>query len=941
MTISKILVGSTITTMAINLPKVLTDQPSFLFKSFTGYEHFQDPTLVKPTALTFPSRNGSIPYFDKFVPDKGKTLLGQAFTELSGINGHAQKFKNMGGLEMEVRTWPSTNPALGDVVEILYNGNWLPITLNPNPLPRGIHEVYFDEWFDTKLLSTVTGSLPSKNIPRLIWVNGINTVFSWTGGVTAINSITATNFLLPVGITWASLGFTTDAAGNAFVVVNQTLYQLSNPADLNTNSINVTSTAGAVAGDIATSQIETDTSPIPFDMCRNNKGYMFYGNWNQRDLYMSNAFNREFDYKIISTNALQDDLIVLPNALTSPYTGTIEETFHIVIDSTNPPPVTFSGSGANALVFNTSGYTQVGINNKYKVLVTIIPQTVQADTNWVQYDLSTVTTQFIQGETITGGTSGNTATVGIDDQTTGYIFTSLHTLPFTPGETITGGTSGSTAVVMSDTINPNSYRLVSYWVYKNDVLVGVGSQLTNPAGQPNVGPFAVTDGITFDVPINVIGNLTPLVAGFDNFLYYDGSLHDGDSWELNVVNQQGADTFSWQSNNGPITSNVLITGGLQNLQNGVQIQFNNLNGHSVGDYWDVLATPSVTRAFDNFYYAVPIRRPGEGYKFRLSSNFWTMDTQEENMYVNQSYGEWAYVSTILSSDLTTESVDLTPLKQAGALKVIFPYMTGHINDQLVFVTVDKRLQTLGREQFLEKPQSGYLSELVNLDFQESSFEGGSIKYLDKMLYVSSPKEGVTHAYNTYLKYWNPPKSFAEVGIMTIIGNTLACHSQTRNQSYTMFTSTSGDDGQSYTVEMRTAMYDVGDRWDNKSSSMSMTEGYIEGNPQLIHTAYLGVEGCGGILSHPIEPIVCAKPDFAPFGQGSFGTHPFGSDVGISGSYFQEIWKRYAPNMEYYFISTGIVCSAKTHSWAILATGYNGMYNVKGNNSLVAPSNKVL
>lgn len=56
---------------------------------------------------------------------------------------------------------------------------------------------------------------------------------------------------------------------------------------------------------------------------------------------------------------------------------------------------------------------------------------------------------FQAGETITGGTSGSTATVVSDDEV-GNIVYSGESGPFTVGETITGGTSAATAVVVSD-----------------------------------------------------------------------------------------------------------------------------------------------------------------------------------------------------------------------------------------------------------------------------------------------------------------------------------------------------------------------------------------------------------------------------------------------------------------------------------------------------------
>ena len=54
--------------------------------------------------------------------------------------------------------------------------------------------------------------------------------------------------------------------------------------------------------------------------------------------------------------------------------------------------------------------------------------------------------EFINGETITGATSGQTATILIEDADNNKIYITANT-KFITGETITGGTSGATATV--------------------------------------------------------------------------------------------------------------------------------------------------------------------------------------------------------------------------------------------------------------------------------------------------------------------------------------------------------------------------------------------------------------------------------------------------------------------------------------------------------------
>ena len=57
------------------------------------------------------------------------------------------------------------------------------------------------------------------------------------------------------------------------------------------------------------------------------------------------------------------------------------------------------------------------------------------------------TGQFVKGETVTGGTTGATATVLVEDSRNTYLYITGQQL-FQTGETITGTTSGSSAAVV-------------------------------------------------------------------------------------------------------------------------------------------------------------------------------------------------------------------------------------------------------------------------------------------------------------------------------------------------------------------------------------------------------------------------------------------------------------------------------------------------------------
>ena len=966
-------------------PNLTEKLPAILAQGFKGYQHFTDDTVLPFNVLTYPSVNCTMPSFDKIVPDKGKKLLGQIFNENVGVFGNKEKFKNLGGHEMEVRVFPSADNNLKDVISILYENNqlmfsgligtfvigetvtggtsgnsaiitgilntvltlsditgdfvvgetiiggtsgatavivtapvnsWHQITENVNPLPRGVHEFYFDEWWDSKEGgSNVPNSTPSKNLPRLIWVNGYadsstpihkGLVFSWTGGIAPIVSLIAnTSLTIDASLTWRSLGFTENAIGEVWIVVNGVSHKVLTPANIDTSTVTIASTAGISVGDIATSQIETDVSPIVFDSCRQVNGYMYYGNWNNKDYYQSNGFNRDYNYLITNFQAVQNDLTF---DISSPYTGTKESVFHVVIDSINPASQTqnFYGTGT-PIFFNTAGYNGVG-HNKY-VLKCVFTQI---------FTCSTYTGTITPGEPIRGGTSGAQGILN-DDPQAALNETSVHPTvgAFQVGETVTGQYSGATFLITQ--IREAS----SVIFFKNDVQIPLsvfhaGNGILDDNGVPRATPLTLVDGLAF---IPNVQNPAYLVLNYGDYVELD-------------INAGGADTFSWQQDGGTLTTGVTITGAFQSLAQGMAIKFGSTTGHVVGDFWDITAYPEVTRAWDNFYYATPVRKIGEGYIYHLPANFWAHDTQEDAMYVNDSYGHWSTVTTKIASNAQSEAVSLTPLKHTSSNKVLYPYLTGHIDDQLIYINTEKSLNFLGRKPFLELPQTGYLSDPVKLDFLASSFKGGRIKYHGKRLYISTPQDGLMHVYDTYKKYWQAPKMFPEMGILSTFGDNLICHSNVRNQSFTMFAGDDGDNGVEYLVKVRTPYTAAGNRWKSKASNMSFIEGYITGAPPIKHTFYLGVNGCMGIESHDVSPIVCLSPDNAPLGQAPFGNHALGSSLFTQGSNWQEIWPHYKKVLMWHLLSIELECTTKTHSYAYLNFGVNTTNSADGNNDLV-------
>ena len=975
-----------------------------------GYFRFRDKTQLPSNCLTFPSINCFMPFRDKIVPRLSSTLLGQPFTPDKSwpIIGHQKRFTTMGGFEIEIRVTKSDDAFKKDIIEILYPNpvtgvlQWYQITENNNPLAAGVHEYYFDSWFDTNL-----NPAESLNLPRSVWVNGLNVIFSWTGGIAPITAINpGVSVTTTPGTTWRSLGFvppvieyisftplagtfvigeiitgTTSSAtariaavlpgslsvepisgifvnaetitggtsGATGKIINILLTPTGSSGNIvingvvhvvtggwSTDTLLVTSTAGISVNDIATSQIQADTyaSTLAFDVCRQNKNYMFYGSWKSRQLFMSNGFGHDATALITTAQAFQNDLVVDP----SPYTGTGSHVYRVTIDGAASNKTTFTGRGANVVIFNTSAYSG-GSQNNYEV--SVIQRPYNSINAVVTYN-TLVGPGFAIGEVITGATSGATALV-LSNNGTNQMTIQLLVGQLLVGESVLGFISGSTAFLGSYTKDGTLFLEFYYLGLKNGVQVTSGP-LQGPTGVPNNENvvYTLADGITFTItagtnpsPSATIGYSFPTGPG--PYSQYTGALVSGDKWNLSVGTY---DTFQWQIDGAApgVNVHIPITGASQTLSNGVSITFVNKTGHALGDYWEITVNQAITKAWTSFYYTLPVRKPGEGYIYRLSENFWTMAPQEAEMYVNTQYGRWSYIETILSADQQNETVSLTPLKQSSMSKVIFPYMISALDNDLIFVTTDKKLDLIGRKELVQLPQISSLSQPVQLDFDEATFLKGSMEYWNKTLWLTSPQGGVMFCYDEHPenKYWQPPQVVPENGILSIVGNKLITHSNIRNQSFVLFDNTSGDTQNNFAFTVRARRpYDCkGSRWNSKNSNMSFVEGYVTGEPPMVLSVIQDINGSE--FPHAIKPVVYTPVDRAPIGSGDIGSHQIGSDIFTPDAYFQEIYEEFNPILSYYFYAMELSCTARNHSYQWLSFEIN---NVSSNTNNMALKNQ--
>lgn len=946
----------------------VVDYPARPQGGWGGYFHKKDPTLLPANVLAGGSFNCFIPDNDVIVTRQGSQLLGQSYTLDNQIIGHRKKFTNSEGVDYEVRVWYSGNSTQKDIWEVLYQSRnlsyntlvgvflaneiitgtdsaatalivsvvgstvlvlqnisgtfqigetitgttsgataiivsapmfkWWQVTANTNAMPAAVSRLgmdphwYFDEWFDTS-----TDSSASLRLSRLIGANGNAFIASWTGGVAQITSfVVNTSISISPSLTWASLGFLPPSSGGSgVIVVNGNTYSVS--AGWATNTITVASTSGIAVNDLAFDLVQVKAAPVIFDFPRTVQNHVIYGNFQSRSLYVSNAFNHPAFQRISNSQAVQNDLV-----LSGLYNSTGSHVYRVTIDGVaeNIDTQEFfpSGSGGiDDIRFDPSGYTGPAATRQvYKVVITTD----------AEMGLVPAAGAMVDGETIIGGTSSASATVVFaQNSPAGQNFLGLINIvgDFVNGEVVTAQTSGSTGTIIS------LIYFSRYNFYKNDVITRLNNILSSVNSE--------VDNIVF-----TSGSPTGHTAGDAYILTYEVG---------------GIDSFQWQIDGAvPVATHVPITGAAQGLSNGVVITFVNQTGHSLGDFWDITVNQAISDAYINFYYTLPTRFPGEGAVIYVPSNFWTMSVQEDVMYVNTQHGQWSYIEFKLSADLLSETIIVTPLKSESSNKVIWPYMIGYLDNNLVYVTENKTLDMIGRKKFVELPQIGNLSDPVKIDFNLATFINGSFEFFDKKLWINSAQDGVMFCFDWIKKYWQPPQVIPENGILSTYQNSLITHSNLRNQTNTLFVGTN-DNGSAFDVVMRFPYNSYGSRWQKKMFNMTFVEGYLVGAPEIKFATLIDLNGCHGKPEHIISPKVCIPQDRASLGKASLGAHGLGNDPQIQSTYFQEVFK--APQKAFFFSAIELSCQTLDQQWGILSVGLNPVISDLGNNDLT--SNAIL
>lgn len=955
-------------------PGPLLDKPVQPFNNFNGYFHKKDRTLLPLNVLTFPTINVFMPDGDKIVPRLGEKIFEQDNErQNSGMIGHFKKYKNVAGVEMEMRVWNDNSMTLtgisgvfspganitgassgataqidkvqgskitfsnlvgtftggetvnsigglgvisvykGDVIEVSIDDVFVQITPNINTLEKGVNNLP-DElstliYYFDQWVDTNLDPSLSINTNRAIWVMGLNKIRSWTGGIANIGTIVVNTSIETEDGLTWASKGFPSPANGGSNKIVVNGVSYTITGGWDTDTLTLSSTSGMTSGDLAFSGIQEITPSTLTNFTFDV--ISCFKNYPCYGDWNLQKFAMANNFNRPASESITSSQAVQNDLVLddSPYTGSGRHVYRVTIDSVNP--------NIEEQTFYGGGLNDAQFNTS--AYSGTPGATNFYNINYLADFLLLVPTAggaWANGETVTGGTSnaqGIVVTSFIVGGNTTYGIKMVTGNGFKNGENITG--SATVAIVKV----PTQAQFQDWIQYsKNNVVVNIDSGSGSMAIAPlqSASPITLSDGLTIR---------------FGNFQGHT----PGDSIQL-IKNDGGADTFQWQIDGAtPVATFVPITGSSQSLSDGISITFTSPTGHAVGDYWDITVDQNIggntDNAYANFYYGIP-RKPGEGYIGQLPANFWAMKPQEGNMYINDASGKWGYLETKLSADLQSETIEYVPLKQASRNKVLYPYLLGYKDNDIAYITEDKNLDFIGRKELIELPQVSHLSDPVRFDFLAASFRNGTMEFNSLRLYITSPENLLMFCWDVSQNYWQPPQLIPENCILSEIGQNLISHSNIRNITNTLFVN-KNDNGSAFPIRIRTGYHTFGERWQKDKASMMFIEGYMDGNPSLTARVFQDVNGCSGIVQSLVEPVYCRVSDQAPLGFGSYGSHSYGSDEGGELiPYFWWIGVGQSP-FEFYMAALDLECNSKDPTFEIVSMGLNAVAAETNNSKL--------
>lgn len=327
--------------------------------------------------------------------------------------------------------------------------------------------------------------------------------------------------------------------------------------------------------------------------------------------------------------------------------------------------------------------------------------------------------------------------------------------------------------------------------------------------------------------------------------------------------------------------------------------------------------------FTDFAFSSP-RVPGEGATLVLDNAAVGFAPQEEKMYITAGKDDWYQTNFSLSDDNTKEFLSVQKLKTTAQEAAQSQALIGKIKNNIVYISNEPTLDTLGRLENVDTPQSKPISDPIKPDFDAATFTNGHIKYFKNNIYIAVPSDSKVYVFNIEKGFWESPL-ILPIRRLAIIAGELYGHSNAVPETYKLFDG-HNDNTAPINAIAKFSFQNFGDRVALKEFDEFYSEGLISSNTKLkvfINYEFDGAESIqefeidGSDMKFLFEPVIDNS-----IGQNPLGNQPIGSTTDSASELSK--FRKISTTVKQAFHEMQVVYQSEEvdENWELLAFGGN-------------------
>ena len=344
--------------------------------------------------------------------------------------------------------------------------------------------------------------------------------------------------------------------------------------------------------------------------------------------------------------------------------------------------------------------------------------------------------------------------------------------------------------------------------------------------------------------------------------------------------------------------------------------------------------------FTDYTFSSP-RQTGEGALLTLDSTPTGLVVQEQNMYISGAKDEWYRVIFELSNDLQNEDLRVTRLKTSALQSAVVQSAIFKIKNDIVFLSNEPTIDSLGRIEDVDTPQSLDLSDPIKLYLRDLDTTNAAGIFWRNNFYMAFPNESIVLIFNIERGHWESPQ-ILPVSRFAIIDGELYGHSNAVPETYKLFTGTN-DNGNPIDARATFSYRNYGRRDHKNNFTEWLSEGYLSENTVLDYTIRYDYLGFTSVQSYEIRGdgsqnnnIIFKNTDDGSLGKKSLGKASLGGKEGEAVlpsdlNKFRAI--QTMVKEDFYEVQIEYSSNEVDYDWQLLAFGGNIQLSTADNNEL--------